>query len=323
MSEQRPIAAVLGAGPWGASFASLLGLQGQPLRLWSSSAEKVQQLRETRRIEAGGAELPEAVSPVTDLDLALEPELLFLAVPPSRVAALVERMAPSLRPEHRVVHTAKGFAEDGRSVSSIIRDGSCVLRVAALAGPVEPADLLRGEEAAAVVASPFAALVEEVQSLLSHPRLRTYGSLDLVGVEVGGAMWSPIALAAGLIAGAGLGRALPAVLLTRAIVEAGRLSVALGGERATLSGLAGIGDWMRTLHDHDDEVVRAGMALAAAPGHCEHAEAAARVATLVALAERLGVDMPIVTAVDAVIRGRPLQEALGTLMLLPTGFEGD
>jgi len=135
-------------------------------------------------------------------------------------------------------------------------------------------------------------------------------------------MWAPVALAAGMVFGAGLGRALPAVLLTRAIVEGGRLSVALGGEAQTLSGLAGVGDWMRALHDPDDELVAAGVALAGAPGRCEHQEGAARVATLVSLAEAHDVDMPITRAVHEVIGGRPMAEALAELMRLPTGFEG-
>jgi len=323
MTSETPVAAVLGAGQWGSMLALLLGSSGHPVRLWSSSAAKVDELAKTRRTAAMPGELPEQVTAVTELGQALEAELLFLTVPPSGAADLVARMAPFLRPEHRLVHTAKGFASDGRSVSQIVVDGSCVLRVGALAGPVVPDDLWGGDDCAAVVASPFASLVDEVCRVLGHPRLRLYGSMDLPGVEVGGAMWAPIALAAGMIVAAELGRGLPAVLLTRAIVEAGRLSVALGGERMTLAGLGGVGDWMRSLQDRDDEVVRAGMALAASPGGSGHAEAEERVATLVKLARSTGVDMPIVNAVHDVIGGRPLQEALGELMLLPTGFEED
>ncbi len=323
MSAEAPVAGVVGAGQWGSTLAFLLGSSGHPVRLWSSRAARIAEIAQTRRTESVPGELPEQVTPVAELAEALEAEVLFLAVPPSRAAELVARMAPFLRPEHRVVHTAKGFAADGRSVSRIVVDGSCVLRVGALAGPVVPDDLWRGDDCAAVVASPFGSLVEEVCQLLGHPRLRLYGSMDLPGVEVGGAMWAPVALAAGMIAAAELGRGLPAVLLTRAIVEAGRLSVAMGGQRRTLSGLGGVGDWMRSLQDFDDEVVRAGMALATSSGGGGHAEAAARVGTLVKLAQRMGVDMPIVNAVHDVIGGRPLQEALGALMLLPTGFEED
>ena len=314
MSSNPQVGAVLGAGAWGATLAGWCGRMGQRVFLWSSDAEKA------RRLEG---ELSELVSPTGDLATALQPELLFLAVPPAHARPLVERMAPFLRPEHRIVHGAKGFCADGRSVSQVIREHSCVLRVGALAGPVEPADLLRGDDCAAVIASPFSSLIDEVCAVLARPQLRVYGSLDLTGVEVGGAMWAPVALAAGMVSGAGLGRALPAVLLTRAIVEAGRLSVALGGEAQTLSGLAGVGDWMRALHDSDDELVRAGVALASNPGHCEHLEGAARVATLVSLAESHGVDMPITCAVHEVIAGRPMAEALAELMRLPTGFEGD
>jgi len=322
MSEVNPSATVIGAGVWGVTLASWAGGMGTPVRLWSSNAEKVQRLAQQRSHDGLDGEVSAQVFVTSDLEEALQPEMLLLAVPPAHVRGLVERMAPLLRPEHRIVHGAKGFCADGRSVSQVIRDHSCVLRTGALAGPVAPLDLWRGEDCAAVIASPFSSLIDEVCEFLAHPQLRIYGSLDLMGVEVGGAMWAPVALAAGMISGAGLGRALPAVLLTRAIVEAGRLSIALGGTSQTLSGLAGVGDWMRAVNDPDDALVSAGAALALHPGHCQHKEAASRVATLLSLAERHGVDMPITRAVHEVIDGRPLAEALAVLMDLPTGLEG-
>ena len=294
---------------------------GQPVFLWTSDADKARRLREQRHLGDGAVTLAESVRPTSDLAQALAPELLLLAVPPAHVRALIEQMAPLLRPDHRIVHAAKGFCEDGRSVSQVILDHSVVLRVGALAGPVDPVDLWRGDECAAVIASPFESLIDEVSELLAQPQLRIYGSLDLIGVEVGGAMWAPVALAVGMIAGAGLGRALPAVLLTRAIVEGGRLAVALGGNSQTLSGLAGIGDWMRALNQSQHPLVAAGVALARRPGHCDHLEVVASVARLLALAERHNVEMPITRAVHEVIGGRPMSEALAGLMRLPTGLE--
>jgi len=322
MSAVNPSATVIGAGVWGVTLASWAGGMGTPVRLWSSNAEKVQRLAEQRSHDGLDGEVSAQVFVTSDLEEALQPEMLLLAVPPAHVRGLVERMAPLLRPEHRIVHGAKGFCADGRSVSQVIRDHSCVLRTGALAGPVAPLDLWRGEDCAAVIASPFSSLIDEVCEFLAHPQLRIYGSLDLMGVEVGGAMWAPVALAAGMISGAGLGRALPAVLLTRAIVEAGRLSIALGGTSQTLSGLAGVGDWMRAVNDPEDALVSAGAALGLHPGHCQHKEGASRVATLLSLAERNAVDMPITRAVHEVIEGRPLADALAVLMDLPTGLEG-
>ena len=323
MSRATPQLTVFGAGPWGSSLAAWLAARGYRTAPWSRNTSKVEALQAGQPGCLGQGSPPPELTATTDMEFAAAADLLFLAIPPRYVAGLVGRLAPFLRPEQRIVHGAKGLCEDGRSVSQVVLEGCCVLRVGVLAGPVEPADLWRGSACAAVIASPLDSLVQELRSLLGNPQLRLYGSLDLAGVEAGGAMWAPVAMAVGMIGGGGMPAALGPVLLTRALVEGGRLATARGGQAQTLAGLAGIGDWMRALLEDGDPLVAAGRALAERPGNCPDKEGAQRVSTLVKLAEQYGIEMPISRAVLDVIDGRSVADALAGLMSLPSGYEVD
>ena len=315
-------ATVLGAGEWGATLAWLLAEAGNEVLLWTRRAELVNQSESSHKLPSTNLELPKGLRLVGDLREALEPELVFVAVPPAYVRPLIAKGAESLRPGHRVVHVVKGFEPGGRPISRVITDTSCVLKVAALAGPMVPSEMWAGGLSASVVGSVFDGLVDEVCERLAGPRLRVYGSSDVAGVEVGGAMRTPMALASGLVRAAGLGDAILSVLLTRGLAEAGRLAVAMGGERNTLAGLSGIGDWMHTAWDDDDPVVRAGMALAK-NGSCPHPEAGTRIETLAQMATEKKLYMPITQAIETLLRGAPLEEVLRGLMARTSRAEMD
>jgi glycerol-3-phosphate dehydrogenase (NAD(P)+) len=313
---------VLGAGLWGATFAVLAGNSGIPVRLWSRDSAKREVLRQTRALPGASAPLPDSVSIVDSLDEALEEGRVLLAVPPGVARSLLARAAPFFRPDHLVVHVARGLEGEGTPLSQVIEEETCVLRVGALAGPVVPAALGAGIGTVAVVGSRYQQVVRETAELLATSRVRVYGTLDIVGVEVGGAMRTPMALAAGLVRGLGLGPPLMAVLLTRGIAEAGRLAESLGGDRATVSGLSGIGDWMLTAQDDSDDVVRAGLRLARGES-AAHPEAESRVKTLLAIGSSRQVDLPITAAVGAVLEGLAPAEALDGLMARAAGGETD
>ncbi len=307
-----PAASVFGAGPWGATLAWLLARSERPVLLWTRDAAKAEAITASRQPPGTKIDLPPNVT-ITSEPVALEADLVVLAVPPAQVRALVRRLAPHLEPRHRVLHVIKGFEASGLPVSRVVEAETCVLRTGVIAGPIVPAELWQGEQAAAVVASRFQGVVDEVTALLASDQLRVYGTRDLVGVEIGGAMRTPVGVAAGLLRAAGFGRALGAVLLTRAVAEAARLAEAMGGDPRTASGLSGIGDWMLCAVDADDELMQAGMRLAqGAP--FDHPEAEARIRTLVALGASRGVDLPIVEAVAAILDGVPLSDALAGLM---------
>lgn len=316
---------VIGAGPWGATVAWLIGKEGREVSLWSSSETKRAVLRDTRKPPRTEIDLPDTVTIVDTLEEALAADLVFLAVPPAYARAVARAAAPFVRPDHRIVHTVKGLEpggpDGGHAISTVISEETCCLMTGMLAGPVAPAELWRGDEMAAVVGSRFETVAIEASQVLNGPSLRVYQSLDLTGVEIGGAMRTPIGLAAGMLREAGLGGPTRAFLLTRGLAEAGRLADALGGQHETVAGLSGIGDWLVTSEDEDDPVMQAGHRLARGEtGGAPRSEA--RVRTLLALAKRKGVDLPITEAVGAVLDGTPMQEALAGLMSREIRFEG-
>lgn len=311
---------VIGAGPWGATVAWLVGREGRPVRLWSSSEDKRATLRSTRKPPGTPIELPECVRIVDTLPEALEAGLVFLAVPPAHFRGALQAAAPHVRPDHRLIHTVKGLEPGGTPLSEVLSSETAALQVGALVGPVVPHEIWRGDAMSAVVGSRFQAVAVEAAAALNGPSLRVYGSLDLVGVEVAGAMRTPLGLAAGMVHEAGLGRATMAFLLTRLLAETRRLVEAVGGLPTTVSGLAGIGDWMVTSSDPDAPVVQAGRRIARGEG-CGYAEAESRTRTLVELAARRRVELPITQAVVAVLDGTPMETALAGLMSRRMSFE--
>jgi glycerol-3-phosphate dehydrogenase (NAD(P)+) len=322
-TAQTATVAVLGAGSWGITLAWLVARAGHPVTLWSRNARKRSRLTKERNTgTTRSIELPEQVRVTGDLAVALASPLVVLAVQPDHARSLLKEAAANLRPDHRLVHVAKGFETGGTPLSRVIEQETRVLMVGALAGPIVPEELWRGEECAAVVGSRFQSLIDEATGLLGGRNIRIYGTRDLIGVEVGGAMRTPIAIAAGLLRGAGMGRALQAVVLTRGIAEGARLAEALGGERPTLSGLSGIGDWMLTTADPEDPLVAAGMAVAKGKPF-KLAEGASRVRTLLGLAADRGIDLPITEAVGAILDGTPMQKALTVLMTRAARSEND
>lgn len=311
---------VLGAGPWGVTLAWLLAGNGHDVSLWSTDPARRELLRRTRRLEnQAPIELPPTVQVCDALEGALKSDLLFVALRPTELRGAIRDLSPWLRPDHRAVHVARGLDEGG-FLSATFAAESCVIRVGALAGPLVVESLWRGEEGAAVVGSPFAALCEEVMVNLSGPKLRIYGTDDLPGVEVGGALRVPWAVAMGLVGAAGAGRSLWTVLLTRALAEGGRLATAMGGRAETLAGLGGLGDWLASSLDAEDPLVVAGGRLART-GRLAHPEAERRIRTLVRIAAARRVEMPILSAIAAVLDGQALREAMGTLMARPPRLE--
>lgn len=299
------------------TLAWLAGRAGRPVRLWSRDPHAAERLPR-QQIGGGGAEA--RIEVTQDIGHALEAGAVVLAIQPDHLRSLLRGAARHFRPEQRVVHAVGGFERGGTPVSQVVQQETCAVQVGAVAGPVVPFELARGQECVAVIGSRFQAVIDEARELLAGPQVRVYGSRDLVGVEVGGAMRPPLAIGAGLLQGSGMGRALHAVLLTRGIAEAGRLAAAMGGDARTLSGLSGIGDWMLTTTDPEDPLVRAGVEMARGRPW-EHAEGASRVRTLLGLARDRGVDMPICAAVGAVLDGSAPGEALRGLMAREAGTE--
>ena len=316
--------AVVGAGSWGTALAIHLARTGAPVRLWAREPEIVEGIRARRRnpLYMPDFEVPAAAEVTADIDAAVDgAEVIVMVVPSEYFAATLATVAA---PRDAVIVSAtKGF-DPVRHVrmTELVRERVPHARVAALSGPTFAREVAQGTPTAAVIAAADDGLATQLQGRLGARAFRLYANRDVVGVEAGGALKNVIALATGLSDGLGLGENARAALITRGLAEMTRLAVALGGEPATLAGLAGMGDLVLTATGTLSRNRSLGMALArgdslsAASGRTLMiAEGVPTVRSALALAARHGVSLPICSEVAAVLfDGKPAAQALSSLL---------
>ena len=320
-SEPEPRACVLGAGSWGTALAMHVARSGVPTRLWTRSqahGEELGRERVNRRY------LPERPFPgnlqsTTEFEHALDGATLVICAIPSHgmrdtmvlVRAALDAMG-SKRPQCDWLIAAKGIENDTlatmdqvlhETLPQVDRD-----RIAALGGPSFAAEVAAGLPTTVVVASASQRARVATQHLLSGGGMRAYETDDVIGVELGGALKNIFALAAGIGDGAGLGQNARAGLITRGLAEMGRLATALGGHPATLSGLAGLGDLVLTCTGGLSRNRQVGIALGQGKKLAQILDEMTMVAEGVrtthsahALAQREGVEMPIVATMHAIL----------------------
>jgi glycerol-3-phosphate dehydrogenase (NAD(P)+) len=314
---------ILGAGSWGTALAVHLARNGERVTLWARNPEVAEAIR-IRRLNPwylADVELPTAVQATTNARAALRSAtLVIVAVPSEFFASTLAPLGPLATP---VVSATKGF-EPGRHrrMSEVVTEQWPRARVAVLSGPTFAREVALAQPTAAVIASRDEALAAELQRRLGSREFRLYTNRDVVGVEVGGAAKNVIALATGLSDGLGLGENARAALVTRGLAEMTRLGAALGGDPATLAGLAGLGDLVLTATGTLSRNRALGMALARGESRTDAqratrmiAEGVPTVASALALAARHGVALPIATEVAAVLfEGKAPAGALASLL---------
>ena len=321
--------AVIGAGNWGTALAASLAKSGHAVSLWAYEPEIVESIRQRREnsIFMPGVSLPASIAATHDWGEALDgAEIVVTAMPSHVCRSLYERMLTHLRPEMVLVSATKGIDTDrAMRMTEVIASMvgiRFVPRLCVLSGPSFAREVVRGDPTALVVASRDRTAAQLVQKEFSSRTLRLYTSTDMVGVEIGGAVKNIIAIAAGVIAGLGLGHNPTAALITRGLAEISRLAYACGAKRETLGGLAGLGDLVLTCTGDlsRNRTVGAelgrGRKLAEIIGSMRMvAEGVRTTYATVTLAERNQVEMPITTQVHRILEGRVSpREAIRELM---------
>jgi glycerol-3-phosphate dehydrogenase (NAD(P)+) len=274
---------------------------------------------------------PEHLVVTGDLAGALsDTEFIVAAVPSHGTRDIMRRAAPYVRPGSVIVSAAKGLEQDTLfRVSEIIgQELGSRAAVAVLSGPSFAAELARSLPTAVSVASTDPAVVGRVQEEFRAPYFRLYGTGDVVGVEIGGALKNIIAIAAGVVEGLGLGHNALAGLITRGLAEISRVACAAGAKRETLAGLTGLGDLVLTCTGELSRNRHVGIELAAGrplqdilAGMKMVAEGVRTTDAALALARRYGVEMPIAAQVAALLDGKDARTALEELMLRPQRAE--
>lgn len=329
-----PASIVFGAGSWGTALAVHLARAGHRVHLWGRDAALVDAMRETRVNDTylPGVALPPLLEPVSSFDAAAEARFAVFAVPSHGLRAVARTAAPVLPTNAIVISATKGLEEGSLDRMSMVLGEELPGRaVVALSGPSFAMELAREQPTAIVAASTDCAAVEAVQAEFRGRYLRLYGSDDVAGVELGGALKNVIAIAAGVVEGTGLGHNALAALITRGLAEISRLAVAAGGRRETLAGLSGLGDLVLTCtgalsrNRHVGIELGRGRALGDVLGDMKMVAEGVRTASAaLALGERHGVELPIACKMSDVMTGKctPV-EALEELMLRRQRHEND
>ena len=325
---------MLGAGSWGTALAIQFARSGRDTRLWGRNRAHLAEMAQSR-INArylAGSTFPESLSVVPDLAAAMHNALDVLVVVPSQsFRALLGEIAPLLTDEMRLAWATKGLElESGKLPHQVAREVLGAERaMAVLSGPTFAREVGSGLPTAMTIASADAAFARRLAADLSLENFRAYTSIDIVGVEVGGAVKNVLAVAAGLSDGLGFGANTRVALITRGLVEMTRLGTALGAHRETFMGLAGLGDLVLTCTDDQSRNRRFGLLLAAGRSVAQAREEIGQVVegSLAAqavyhLAQREQVEMPLCAAVYAVLcEHKPAREVVRGLMSRPIKAE--
>jgi len=318
---------VIGSGSWGTALAVHLAHTGHDVRLWARDAALASSMASSRENTTylPGIELPPVLSPTNDMAAALDGAQFVVIAAPSHGVRDVARQANAHLPRSCAIVSATKGLEAGSMLrmSQVLRQelpdaGEIVV----LSGPSFASELARKLPTALVAAGDSPAVVESVMAHFRSPALRLYGSSDVVGVELGGALKNIIAIAAGVVEGLGLGHNAKAALMTRGLAELSRLAVALGAQRDTLAGLAGLGDLVLTCTGDLSRNRRLGLALAKGQtleqilaGTRMVAEGVRTTEAALALSATHGIELPIASEMSDVLSGRTdPQTAIRNLM---------
>jgi glycerol-3-phosphate dehydrogenase (NAD(P)+) len=308
--------AVFGAGSWGTAFSLVLADAGNEVTLWGRRQDLCDAINGSHENPdyLPGIALPPAIRATHDPSRALaDATVVVLAVPAQSLRGNLEHWADDIPADALVMSLVKGV-EVGtvKRMSEVVAEVGQVEpeRIAVLSGPNLSHEIAERQPAASVIAATRQEVAVRLQRLCHTPAFRPYTMTDVLGCELGGATKNVIALAVGMGLGLGFGDNATATVITRGLAETARLGVALGADPYTFSGLAGLGDLVATCSSPLSRNRRFGEQLGLGRSVEEILAATRQVAEGVEscesirdLAERNGVDMPIVQHVAAVVRG--------------------
>lgn len=327
--------AVIGAGSWGTTVASLSADNGIPTRLWARNAEVAAKVNDEHRSPyLPGVSLPWGLRATTDLVEAVDgASLVVMGVPSHAFRSIAGQLESLVADDAVFLSLAKGVEQGSLKRMTEVLD-ECLsavepARIGVLSGPNLAIEIARRQPAATVVAFPDEDVAEGVQRLFHSTTFRVYRSTDVTGVEMGGALKNVVALAAGMCAGIGFGDNALAAVITRGLAEMTRLGVQLGGRPMTFSGLSGMGDLLATctsLHSrnrHVGEELGKGRRIDEIIEEMNMvAEGVKSTRAICDLAASVGIDMPIAEQVAAVLYdGRNAVETAMELLGRPASTE--
>jgi len=268
VTAPRKAVAVLGAGSWGTALAIHLARAGLDVRLWAKRTEHVEHMQRQRcnRQYLPDVTFPENLGLYSSLDQALRGEelLVLMVIPSHTYRSFLHSSSALFHSGMTIAWASKGIEEGtGKLLHQVFAEEvpRCN-RLAVISGPTFAREVARDLPTAITIASAIEGVANEWRDCLHNGYFRAYTSSDIAGVELGGALKNPLAIAAGIADGLGFGANSRAALITRGLTEMMRLGDAMGCKRDTFMGLAGLGDLVLTCTDDQSRNRRTGLLLA-------------------------------------------------------------
>ncbi|HWK37189.1 NAD(P)H-dependent glycerol-3-phosphate dehydrogenase [Sphingomonas sp.] len=320
---------VLGGGAWGTALAQVAARGGRPVTLWAREAAVVDSINRDHEnaLFLPGVALDPAITATGDLAELGDRDALLVVAPAQHIRAVLAAAPVGATP---LVLCAKGIEAGSRLLVGEVAHTVCpAAPIAVLSGPTFAHEVARGQPTAVTLACDDADLRERLAERLAAPAFRTYASADVTGAEIGGAVKNVLAIACGVVEGAGLGLNARAALIARGFAEMTRFGVARGGRAETLAGLSGLGDLVLTCSSTNSRNFTLGVGLGQGRAASDLladrrtvAEGAFTAPVLREAAAEAGVDMPICDAVCALLDGARLSDVVGELLNRPLRDEG-
>lgn len=324
--QERRRCAVIGAGAWGTAIADRLARNGHQVMLWAREADVVEGINgaQVNARFLAGIPLAPSLRATSDMtDALLDASLVVYAAPSHVLRPVVSQGAKHIATGAVLSVATKGIERDTHALmTDVVEQEAPGHAVVAISGPSFAAEVAQGQPTAIVAACRETSAATLVQEAMSAGVFRVYTSDDVVGVELGGALKNVMAVATGILDGLGMGFNPRAALITRGLAEMSRLGVALGAQADTFAGLAGLGDLVLTCTGALSRNRAVGVAIGqgmtldeALAGKESVAEGVLNTRSARALAESVGIEMPIVEAVHRVLfDGQAPRDAVADLM---------
>ena len=259
---------VIGAGSFGTAISNLIALKGVDVLLYSRQDDLIEKINKQR--QHFGVTISDHIELTSDIErIAVECQLIFPVVPSTAFRETIINLGPFLRPYHMLIHGTKGFSLNGVTeeallekkikidrkhvctMSEVIRQESVVVRIGCLSGPNLASEILDGQPTATVIASQFSEVIKAGQAVLDSPQFHVFGSYEILGAELAGALKNIIAIGSGILGGMSMGKNIQAMLVTRGLIEMIRFGKAMGAKSRPFLGTAGVGDLIATATSRD------------------------------------------------------------------------
>lgn len=305
--------AVLGGGSWGTTIAAVVSRNAEVV-LWARNRETVEEIntRHTNSNYLPGSPLPTKLRATDDIGTAVrDAHVVVMAIPSQHFRSVLREVKKDIRAGVPIVSLTKGLELDTHMrMTEVIAEELPGHPAALLTGPNLAREIMAGQAAASVIACEDEDIARSLQEVFKSGLFRVYTNSDVVGCELGGVLKNIIAIAVGMGDGQGAGDNTRAAIITRGLAEITRLGVAMGGQRETFAGLAGMGDLIATCTSPQSRNRHVGIELARGHNMDEIVDAMTMVAegaksapAVMALARKYGVEMPIASDVSRVLAG--------------------